>query len=65
MENERPEQDEAPEAEPAQTPGGRASGMLNGKLLPVGARALALAGFVTLCLGPGTIIATRTTITWP
>jgi hypothetical protein len=65
MENELHEQDEAPEAEPTETPGGRAPGMLNGKMAPVGARALALAGFVALCLGPSTIIGTRTSITWP
>jgi hypothetical protein len=65
MENERHAQDEAPETEPEETPGGRVSGLLNGKMLPVGARAMALAGFVALCIGPGTIIGTRTTITWP
>jgi hypothetical protein len=65
MENEPHVEDEAPEAEPTETPGGRAPRMLNGKMAPVGARALALAGFVALCLGPSTIIGTRTSITWP
>jgi hypothetical protein len=65
MENELHEQDEAPEAEPTGTPAERAPRMLNGKMAPVGARALALAGFVALCLGPSTIIGTRTSITWP